>query len=191
MPALNNPRWEQFAQCIVIGLVQPQGSPYSNGRAYQAAGYLAKGAGTSGGSAEAAASRLLKKVKPILDRVNELQAEANARLEPELDVSRHRVGKRLNKASVIAEQERNAAAMATCEMGIAKVFGHITDKTEVSSVDFTQVKSMHDMGVKLLESVGFSSPDADSVSQAIEANDTFVQALEQIRDKAKATLEIG
>ncbi len=120
--------------------------------------------------------------------MRELQAEALARAEPELDVSRHRVGKRLDKASVIAEQERTAAAMATCEMGIAKVFGHITDKTEHSTVDFTQVKSMHDMGVKLLQSVGYAAPDADSVSQAIEANDTFVQALEAIRDRANATL---
>jgi hypothetical protein len=36
MPALTNPRWERFAQCIVLGLGN---EPYSNGRAYVAAGY--------------------------------------------------------------------------------------------------------------------------------------------------------
>ena len=66
MPTLDNPRWERFAQALVEGLTNGDGKPYSQGRAYNAAGYYAKGAGKSGGSAEAAASRLLKKVKPIL-----------------------------------------------------------------------------------------------------------------------------
>jgi hypothetical protein len=191
MPALDNPRWERFAFLLFVGLSEDRTRPHSQGKAYQLAGYLAKDAGKSGGSAEACASRLLKKAKPILDRVKELQAEANARLEPELDVSRHRVGKRLDKASQIAEQSNNAAAMATCELGIAKVFGHITDKTELTSVDFTQVKSMHDMGCKLLQSVGFAAPDDASVREAIEANDAFVLALEHIRDKAKSTVDVS
>jgi hypothetical protein len=58
MPALANPRWERFAQCIVIGLLNGERKSYSQGRAYIAAGYEAKDAGKRGGSAEAAASRL-------------------------------------------------------------------------------------------------------------------------------------
>ena len=66
MPALANPRHERFAQLIVEGLMNGERKAYSQGRAYIAAGYEAKDAGKRGGSAEAAASRLLRKVKPIL-----------------------------------------------------------------------------------------------------------------------------
>jgi hypothetical protein len=59
MSALDNPRWEAFAQAIVIGIANGHDKPYSQGRAYQAAGYYAKGM-----SAEVNASRLLKKAKP-------------------------------------------------------------------------------------------------------------------------------
>jgi hypothetical protein len=71
MPELDNPRWEAFAQAIVIGIANGHDKPYSQGRAYQAAGYYAKGM-----SAKVNASRLLKKAKPIFDRVRELQAIA-------------------------------------------------------------------------------------------------------------------
>src|SRR4030095_5071479 len=85
MPTLDNPRWERFAQAIVEGLANGDCKPYSQGRAYIAAGYTAKDQGKRGGSAECAASRLLNRVKPIIERVRELQAEANkllARLRP-------------------------------------------------------------------------------------------------------------
>jgi len=92
MPALKNPRHEAFAQAILFGLYNSDRETYSNGRAYQRAGYLAKDAGKSGGSAEAAASRLLKKVQPILARVRELQAEHIKHLQPKLDISKERIG---------------------------------------------------------------------------------------------------
>ncbi len=145
MPALDNPRWERFAQAIVEGLANGDRKPYSQGRAYIAAGYTAKDQGKRGGSAECAASRLLNRVKPIIERVRELQAEANKRLEPKLDLSRERVGRRLDLASRMAE--------------------HI--------------------GRKLLQSVGFASPDDVSVAAAIEANDLFIAKLEAIRDSAQ------
>jgi hypothetical protein len=81
MPALANPRWERFAQCIVIGLLNGERKSYSQGRAYIAAGYEAKDAGKRGGSAEAAASRLLTRVKPIIERVKELQQQATQHLQ--------------------------------------------------------------------------------------------------------------
>src|SRR4029453_8122053 len=139
MPALDNPRWERFAQAIVEGLANGDRKPYSQGRAYIAAGYTAKDQGKRGGSAECAASRLLRRVKPIIERVRELQAQANARLQPKLDLSRKPIGRRLDLASRIAEQQNNAAAMATSELGIAKVFGHLVDKHEdVSKTDFSK-----------------------------------------------------
>ena len=49
---------------------------------------------------------------------------------------------------------------------------------------YSKAQSMNDIGRKLLESVGFASPDDISISQAIEANDAFVAALEAIRDAA-------
>src|SRR5215831_17599032 len=122
MPALDNPRWERFAQAIVEGLANGDRKPYSQGRAYIAAGYTAKDQGKRGGSAECAASRLLNRVKPILERVRELQAEATKRLQPKLDLSRERIGRRLDLASQLAEQQQNPANMVAAELGIAKVF---------------------------------------------------------------------
>jgi hypothetical protein len=64
-------------------------------------------------------------MQTIANRVRELQAEALERQKTKIDLSRERVGARLDKASRIAEEGRNASAMATSELGIAKVFGHI------------------------------------------------------------------
>src|SRR5262252_10036546 len=111
MPALANPRHERFAQLIVEGLTDGDRKAYSQGRAYIAAGYEAKDAGKRGGSAEAAASRLLRNVKPILDRVRELQAEANKRNESKIDLSRERVGRDLDEAYRTAREQGNAPAM--------------------------------------------------------------------------------
>jgi hypothetical protein len=44
---------------------------------------------------------------------------------------------------------------------------------------------MQDIGCKLLQSVGFASPDKLSIAAAIEANDAFIARLEEIRDKAQ------
>lgn len=134
---------------------------------------------------EAAASRLLRRVKPIIERVRELQAQANARLQPKLDLSRERIGKRLDLASRIAEQQGNAAAMATSELGIAKVFGHMNETPDYAPTDFANAKTMTDIGRKLLQSVGFAVPDDASIAAAIEANDAFIARLEAIRDSAQ------
>jgi hypothetical protein len=42
-----------------------------------------------------------------------------------------------------------------------------------------------DIGRKLLQSVGFASPDDVSIAAAIEANDAFIERLEAIRDSAQ------
>src|SRR5262245_3091021 len=118
MPALKNPRHEAFAQAIVASLANGSNESHSNGKAYRSAGYMAN----TSNAADSGASRLLRIVKPLGDRVAELQQEALARLEPKLDISRERIGKRLDKASRIAERLDNPAAMATCELGLLKAF---------------------------------------------------------------------
>ena len=65
------------------GSVKGLASDKPNGKNTQKAAYLAAGySPTTEPAAEAAASRLLRKVKPILERVRELQAQALARLDP-------------------------------------------------------------------------------------------------------------
>src|SRR5215831_6513535 len=123
MPALANPRHEAFAQAIFAGLTGETRVKRAQSTAYLTAYPNC----SNGNSAEAAASRLLRRVKPIIERVRELQAEANARLQPKLDLSRERIGKRLDLASRIAEQKGNAAAMATSELGIASIRPHERD----------------------------------------------------------------
>ena len=66
---------------------------------------------------------MLRNVKPVVERVRELQAEALARIQPKLDISRERVGRRLDRASQIAESKLDAASMVSSELGLAKVFG--------------------------------------------------------------------
>jgi hypothetical protein len=179
MPALDNPRWERFAQAIVEGLANGDRKPYSQGRAYIAAGYTAKDQGKRGGSAECAASRLLNRVKPILERVRELQAEFLARNQSKIDLSRERVGRRLDLASRIAEEQKNPSAIASSELGIAKVFGHISDQPEAKH-DFNSAQSMQDIARKLLQSVGLEHATEDQIEAAILANDKFIAELERI-----------
>jgi hypothetical protein len=179
MPALSNPRYERFAQALFAGLAGETRVKRAQSTAYLTAYPNC----SNGNSAEAAASRLLRRVKPIIERVRELQAEANARLQPKLDLSRERVGKRLDLASQIAEQERNAQGIVASELGIAKVFHHTNDP-EPNKLDFATANSMQDIGRKLLQSVGFASPDDASIQAAIEANDEFIARLEAIRDAA-------
>jgi hypothetical protein len=47
------------------------------------------------------------------------------------------------------------------------------------------IRIVKNIGRKLLQSVGFASPDDASIQAAIEANDTFVAELERIRDAAQ------
>ena len=185
MPALSNPRYERFAQALFAGLAGETRIKRAQSTAYLAAYPNC----SKGNPAEAAASRLLRRVKPIADRVRELQAEANARLQPKLDLSRERVGKRLDKASQMAEQQENPANMVAAELGLAKVFHHISD-TNNAPQDYNSAESMHDIGRKLLQSIGFASPDDASINEAVEANDRFIDELQAIHQRAQAlTLE--
>src|SRR5262245_58385304 len=52
---------------------------------------------------------------------------------------------------------------------------------------FDHVDGIHDIGRRLLMSVGFSEPDEVSIQAAIEANDRFIAELQAIRDNAQET----
>jgi hypothetical protein len=56
---------------------------------------------------------------------------------------------------------------------------------ETTRVDFNSAQSMHDIGRKLLQSMGLREPDDVSIQAAIEANDAFIKRLEAIRDAAQ------
>ena len=185
MPALANPRWERFAQCLVASLSDKPAGKNTFKAAYIAAGYSARDH-----SAEELASRLLRKVEPIAARVKELQAQQLARIQPKLDLSKERVGRRLDLASRMAEEQNNAQAIATSELGIAKVFGHINGDNDKPQIGFSTAQSMQDIGRKLLQSVGFASPDDASISEAIEANDTFIDTLQAIHKRALQALDV-
>src|SRR5262249_30763761 len=94
-----------------------------------------------------------------------------------------RIGKRLDLASQIAEQERNAQGIVASELGIAKVF-HRFDTQNDNQLDFKSARSMQDIGRKLMQSVGVREPSDDDIQAAIEANDAFIARLEAIRDAA-------
>jgi hypothetical protein len=188
MPALSNPRYERFAQALFAGLAGETRIARAQSTAYLTAYPNC----SPGNAAEANASRLLRRVKPIIERVRELQAEFLARNQSKIDLSRERVGKRLDLASRIAEEQKNAAAIATSELGIAKVFGFIGEETNQPKQGFAQAKSMQEIGRRLLQSVGFASPDDASIQAAIEANDAFIERLEAVRDSAQGlTIDQG
>jgi hypothetical protein len=184
MPALSNPRHEAFAQAIFAGLAGKTRIDRAQSTAYLKAYPNC----SSGNSAEACASKLLRRAKPILDRVRELQAEANARQQTKIDLSRERVGRDLDTASRLGKEQGNASAIVSSALGIAKVF-HSLPNSEQSPIDFKSAHNMHDIGRKLLMTVGYENPDEASIALAIEANDAFVDRLEAIRAAADATVE--
>ena len=183
MPALENPRHERYAQLIVEGLANGDSKPYSQSRAYIAAGYTAKDLGKRGGSAQAASSRLLFRV---IHRVREIQQVA-ARNAAE---TAEKMARELNEIQYEARADKAHGAAVAAVLGKAKVL-NIGAEQQHRVPDFQQANSMEDIGRKLLQSVGFDSPDDASIRAAIEANDSFIARLERIRDSAQGvTIEL-
>jgi hypothetical protein len=90
-------------------------------------------------------------------------------------------------ASQIAEEDRNPSALYGAEKAIAEVRGLTVKNVNINpnELDFATANSMTDIGRKLLQSIGFASPDDVSIAAAIEANDAFIARLEAIRDAAQ------
>jgi hypothetical protein len=181
MPALPNPRHERYAQLIVEGLANGEPKPYSQSRAYIAAGYTAKDLGKRGGSAQAASSRLLFRV---IQRVRELQQIA-ARNAAE---TAEKMARELNEIQYEARADKAHGAAVAAVLGKAKVLNICADRHE-RVTDFSTANSMQDIGRKLLQSIGFASPDDASVQDAVEANNKFIAELETIHARAQATID--
>jgi hypothetical protein len=70
-----------------------------------------------------------------------------------------------------------------CEIGqrLGTAAQEISNPNELHSNDSTR-----EIAQKVLQSIGFAAPDEDSITAAVEANETYVATLEGIRDKAIA-----
>src|SRR5262249_32620094 len=94
MPALANPRWERFALALFAGLDGKTRIERAQSTAYLTAYPNCK----PGNSAESAASQLLRRIKPITERVRELQEEQSRKIQKKIDLSKERIGRRLDLA---------------------------------------------------------------------------------------------
>jgi hypothetical protein len=181
MPVLPNPRHEVFALAIFAGLAGKTRIDRAHSTAYLKA-YPNCG---KGNSAEAAASRLLRRVKPISERIRELQAK----LANDTKETREKVVSELNELKSLAQAKHAYGAAVSAVMGKAKLLNLITDRIEdVTSVDYNSAQNMQDIGRKLLQSIGFKEPDDVSIAAAIEANDAFIDQLQRIRDAAQGLM---
>lgn len=172
MPALQNPRHERFAQLIFEGITNGDTKPYSTSRAYIAAGYTAKDCGKRPSSAQASSSRLLYRV---IHRVRELQAQAAEKNGETTD----KIIRELNELKADAQAKEAYGAAVSAVMGKAKIL-NIGEQQQQNRIDFNTAKSLHEIGEKLLLSVGLQRPDDVAIAQALELNHAFVAGLERI-----------
>jgi hypothetical protein len=71
-------------------------------------------------------------------------------------------------------------------MGKAKLLGLVTERHEdVTKPDFSKATSLQDIGVKLLQSVGYSSPSDADIALALDAHASFTATLEAIAERAQ------
>src|SRR5262249_35275557 len=176
MPALQNPRHERYAQLIFEGLTNGESKPYSQSRAYIAAGYTARDTDRNHRSAQASSSRLLSRV---IHRVRELQAQAAERAQESAD----KCVQELNQLRRDAHSDKAYRAAVAAVMGKAKILNFSTaEPNTTNATDFKSAKSMQDIGRRLLQSMGLKEPDDASIQAAIEANDTFIDRLKAISE---------
>ena len=100
------------------------------------------------------------------------------------------MARELNEIQYEARADRAHAAAVSAVLGKARILNIIPDES-AKPIDFAQAKSMQEIGARLLQSVGLSSPDDVSIAAAIEANDAFIARLEAIRDQAQQQLTLG
>jgi hypothetical protein len=154
MPALRNARWERFAQLIAEGL----GNGSTQAKAYESAGYS-----TKGHSSEAAASRLLRNVEPVIRRVQELQGQTAKRKQ----VTRDSIIDELETARELARENKQASAMVAASTTKAKVCGLFVDKIEQGAPgDFEMVKTKDELAEKYLIEIG-ASDITEEMRQAV------------------------
>ena len=71
----------------------------------------------------------------------------------------------------------------------AEIGSRLIAATEPKPEGLESAKDMRDVAVALLKRVGFNDPDDDSIQQAIEANDQFINALQAIRAAAEGAMQ--
>jgi len=173
MPALDNPRHEAFARALFAGLHAETRIERAQSTAYR----IAYPSCAPGNSAEAAASRLLRRVKPICDRVNELVAE----LAKQKKVTIETITDEYNEARAKADRLDQTAVMLEASKAKAKLYGLVVDKAELTNKDNKDTpKDSNDIAIALLADVGIVEPDEDAKAKALEAYDAMIATLERI-----------
>jgi len=177
---LANPRHERFAQVLAYGLAQ---SPrWTQAKAYETAGYKPSDRNV----ADAAASRLLRKVKPILGRVHELQAQALRKKK----ITVESIVEELEEARDIAKQGNQANAMVAASTGKAKILGLVVDRTEQGKPgDFAQANDQANVAKMLLRNAGMDESEVSEVAcaEALEALGHFNERIAAIVQGARMT----
>ena len=96
----------------------------------------------------------------------------------------------LNQLRKDAHSDKAYGAAVAAVMGKAKILNLVVDQHAlVTAQNFSNANSMHEIGKRLLQSIGFSEPDDVSIQAAIEANDGFIERLEAIRNAAGFTID--
>jgi hypothetical protein len=178
MPALKNPRHEAFAQAVFSGIVDAKGGAHSQAEAYRRAGYNV----TNGNSARACASRLLSFANGIGERIKDLQDIAAGQALESAD----KCVQELNQLRRDAHSDKAYGPAVSAVMGKAKLLGLVTERHEdVTKPNFSKATSLQDIGVKLLQSVGYSSPSDADIALALDAHASFTATLEAIAERAQ------
>jgi hypothetical protein len=171
MPALANPRYERFAQELFKAVAKGG----NHMAAYMAAGYCASG---NKKAAKVGACRLLKTSAEIYRRVQELQAQVARRKR----ITVESVVAELEDARLMAEEERQAAAMTAASMGKAKISGLLVDKVEQGKAgDFANKSSDEIAEAVLLEiNPNLSTASEEQKARVLEEMTRHHMAIEAI-----------
>jgi hypothetical protein len=116
---LKNPRWEKFCQLLASG----RATDRLQREAYKSAGYQT----TNDNSTDAAASRLMHKYQPILERIAELQVQTARRKA----ITRDSLVDELAHAQEMADEIKSPAAHVAATGMKAKLTGLLVDKQEL------------------------------------------------------------
>jgi phage terminase small subunit len=177
MPALPNPRHELFAQALVAGLAGKTRIERAHSTAYLTAYPNC----SNGNSAEACASRLLRRAKPIFERVRELQAQA----AHDLKETPETIAAELNQIKDEARADKAHAAAVSAILGKAKVLGLVTDKHQDTTPkqSFANARSVNDIAKLMLGQVGVKNPSPLDLNGAIAAHNALLASLQAIAER--------
>jgi len=71
----------------------------------------------------------------------------------------------------------------------AEIASRLIAATEAKPDGFESCRDMHELGIKLLKSIGFIDPDEDSIQAALKENDVFIARLQAIWAKAEGAIQ--